>query len=336
MALTVIGLAVAVLVLFATDISVGEFRIPLARVLDVLGGGGTRAQRFVVLDSRLPRAVTAVTAGAALGISGAITQSILRNPLAGPDVLGITSGAGFAAVAVLAATGGASTGFAAALGVPLAALLGGIGTAILIYLLARGRSGDGLGVSGIRLVLIGIGINATLTSGIGWLLSRITLDDAGRAQLWLSGSLNGADWTRAAPAAAGLGLVLIIAAGSSRNLATLRFDPDTARALGVRLPAQQGLLLGAAVVAAALSTAAVGPLAFVALAAPQVARRLLRSAGEPILGSALTGALVVTGGDVLTNTVLPVGLPVGLVTAALGAPMLLWLLVRTNRKATLA
>jgi iron complex transport system permease protein len=186
------------------------------------------------------------------------------------------------------------------------------------------------------LVLIGIGINATLTSGIGWLLSRITLDDAGRAQLWLSGSLNGADWTRAAPAAAGLGLVLIIAAGSSRNLAALRFDPDTARALGVRLPVQQGLLLGAAVVAAALSTAAVGPLAFVALAAPQVARRLLRSAGEPILGSALTGALVVTGGDVLTNTVLPVGLPVGLVTAALGAPMLLWLLVRTNRKATLA
>jgi iron complex transport system permease protein len=327
---SVIALAAVVFVLFAVDITVGEFRIPLGQVFEVLGGGGNRAQRFVVMDSRLPRAVTAVIAGAALGIAGAITQSVLRNPLAGPDVLGITAGAGFAAVAVLAGIGGAATGFAAMVGVPLAALIGGLATAALIYLLAWGP-----GAGGMRLVLIGIGVNTVLTAGISWLVGQIGLQDAARAQTWLTGSLSEADWTRAAPAGIGLAVVLAVSIGSARSLAVLRFGPDTAAALGVRPRSGYALLLIAAA-AAALATAAVGPLAFVALAAPQIARRLLRSPGEPILGSALTGALMVLAADVIANTVLPVGLPVGLVTAVLGGPMLLFLLVRVNRKATLA
>ncbi|RDI67674.1 FecCD family ABC transporter permease [Nocardia pseudobrasiliensis] len=336
MVLTVIGLSVALLALFAVDISIGEFQIPLGRVVDVLTGGGSRAQRFVILDSRLPRAVTGVVAGAALGIAGAVTQSILHNPLASPDVLGITSGAGFAAVAVLAGTGGATTGFAAAFGVPLAALAGALLTATVIYLLAWGRTHTGdLGVTGIRLVLIGIGVNAVLMAGISWLLTRATLADAARAQLWLTGSLDAADWTRAVPAAVGLGLVLFVTAASARTLAALRFGSDTTRALGVRIQTQQGLLIAAAVAAAGLATAAVGPLSFVGLAAPQSARRLLRTPGEPIIGSAITGALLVVGADILARTVFPVDLPVGIVTAALGGPFLLLLLVRVNRKATL-
>src|SRR5207302_1946858 len=107
------------------DIAVGEYRIPIGRVLDVLTGGGTRSQRFIILDSRLPRAVVAVVAGAALGVAGAVTQSILHNPLASPDVLGITSGASFAAVAVLTGTG-ATTGIVTTLGVPVVALVGGL------------------------------------------------------------------------------------------------------------------------------------------------------------------------------------------------------------------
>ncbi|WP_040748117.1 FecCD family ABC transporter permease [Nocardia transvalensis] len=334
--LTVIGLAVALLVAFAFDIAVGEFHIPLGRVLDVLTGGGTRAQRFIIFESRLPRAVTAVVAGAALGLAGAVTQSILHNPLASPDLLGITSGSSCAAVAAVAGTGSA-TGLAATLGVPLAALAGGLLTAVAIYVLAWGRGHDGAaGTTGMRLVLIGIGVNALLLSGVSWLLTRATLTDATRAQLWLTGSLNGADWTRAVPAAIGLAVVLAVTAGSARTLAALRFGTDTTRALGVRLQAQQGLLLGAAVVAAALATAAVGPVAFVGLTAPQIARRLLRAPGEPIVASALVGALIVVGGDVVARTVVPVDLPVGIVTAVLGGPFLLLLLVRTNRKATLS
>ncbi len=333
MLLTLVALTISIVVFFAVDISVGEYHIPLGRVMDVLTGRGTRSQRYIITESRLPRAVTALVAGAALGIAGAITQSILHNPLASPDILGITSGASFAAVAVLAGVGGTATGIVAALGVPLAALLGGLATAALIGVLAVGRGETGVG--GMRFVLIGIGVNALLLAGINWLITRASLTDAARMQLWLTGSLNGADWARTWAAAAGLIVVVVIAAGSARTLAVLRFGSDTTRALGVRIRTQQMALIGAAVMAAALATAAVGPLAFVGLAAPQIARRILRTPGEPIVGSALTGALIVIVADVAARTVVPVDLPVGLVTAAFGGPFLLLLLIRVTRKATL-
>ncbi|WP_051031488.1 FecCD family ABC transporter permease, partial [Nocardia veterana] len=257
MLLTLLGMAVTIGVLFVADIAVGDYHIAFGRVLEVLTGGGTRSQRYVVMESRLPRAVTALVAGAALGIAGAITQSILHNPLASPDVLGITSGASLAAVAVLAGVGGTATGIVASLGVPLAALVGGLLTAALIGVLALGRdSGGETGLSGIRFILIGIGVNALLLAGINWLITRARLDDAARAQLWLTGSLNGADWHRTGAALAGLAVVVLVAAGSARTLAALRFGADTARALGVRVQTQQIVLLGAAVAAAALATAA--------------------------------------------------------------------------------
>ncbi|GAB2530268.1 iron chelate uptake ABC transporter family permease subunit [Nocardia heshunensis] len=332
----VIVLAALLFGLFALDIAVGEFHIPLGRVLDVLGGGGTRAQRFVIMDSRLPRALTAVVVGAALGLAGAVTQSILHNPLASPDLLGITSGASCGAVAVIVGMGGIGTGTAAALGVSAAALAGGLLTAVLIYLLAWGRTTTGdSGVMGFRLVLIGVGVNAALLSVVSWLLTRATLTDASHAQQWLTGSLNAADWSALIPAALGLGVALLVTVMSSRSLAALRFGTDTTRMLGVRIQTQQAILLAAAVGCAALATAAVGPLGFVGLAAPQIARRLLRTPGEPLVASALVGAIAVVGADLLARTVFPVSLPVGVVTAAVGGPFLLFLLVRTNRKATL-
>ncbi len=333
LSLVLAGLLVA---LFALDIAMGDFNIPIAKVLDVLGGGGTRAQRFVIMDSRLPRALTAIVAGAALGLAGAVAQSILHNPLASPDMLGITSGASCGAVAVIVGAGGAVTGTVASVGVPLAALTGGLVTAVLIYVLAwrRSVSGDS-GVMGFRLVLIGIGVNAALLSVVSWLLTRATLTDAAHAQQWLTGSLNNADWSTLVPATIGLAVALLVIAGSARALAAMRFGADTTRVLGVRIQTQQAILLGAAVTCTALATAAVGPLGFVGLAAPQIARRLLRTPGEPILASALTGAIAVVGADLAARTVFPVDLPVGVVTAALGGPFLLYLLVRANRKATL-
>ncbi|MTE14513.1 iron chelate uptake ABC transporter family permease subunit [Nocardia sp. CT2-14] len=333
---TVITLAVLLFGLFALDIAVGEFRIPVGRVLDALGGGGTRAQRFVIMDSRLPRALTAVVVGAALGLGGAVTQSILRNPLASPDLLGITSGAGCGAVAAIAGMGGVGTGAAAASGISAAALAGGVLTAVLVYLLAWGPTATGdSGVMGFRLVLIGIGVNAALLSMVSWLLTRASLTDAAHAQQWLTGSLNASDWSTLVPAAIGLGLAFLVAVLSTRTLAALRFGADTARVLGVRIQTQQAILIAAAVGCTALATAAVGPLSFVGLAAPQVARRLLRTPGEPVTASALVGAIAVVGADLLARTAFPVSLPVGVVTAGVGGPFLLSLLVRTNRKATL-
>ncbi|WP_443093680.1 iron chelate uptake ABC transporter family permease subunit [Nocardia beijingensis] len=334
----IVAAAIALaLALFCLDIAVGESHLPLGRVLDVLTGGGTRAQRFIVLESRLPRALTALVVGLALGLAGAITQSILHNPLAAPDMLGITSGASLGAVAVLVGTGGASTGLAASVGAPVAALAGGLLTAVAIYLLAWGRTATGAyGATGLRLVLIGVGVNALLTAGISWLLTRASLADAQRVQLWLNGSLNAADTAHLTPAAIAAGIAALVALAAARTLAALRLGSDTTRALGVRVQTQQAILIGAAVVAASVATAAVGPVGFVALAAPQIARRLLRTPGEPLVGSAVTGAILVVGADVASRTVFPVDLPLGVVTAALGGPFLLYLLVRMNRKATLS
>ncbi len=337
MVLTVAVLAAITLGLLCLDIAVGESHLPLGRVLDVLTGGGTKAQRFIVLESRLPRALTALVVGLALGLAGAITQSILHNPLAAPDMLGITSGAGLGAVGVLVVSSGASTGLAASVGAPLAALAGGLLTAVTVYLLAWGRSPTGAhGATGLRLVLIGVGVNAVLLAAISWLLTRASLADAQRAQLWLNGSLNSADSAQLAPTAVAVSVVAVLALGSARTLAALRLGAETTRALGVRIQTQQAVLIGAAVVAASLATAAAGPVGFVALTAPQIARRLLRTPGEPLVGAALMGAILVVGADVASRTIFPVDLPVGVVTAAFGGPFLLYLLVRMNRKATLS
>ncbi|HLS77033.1 MAG TPA: iron chelate uptake ABC transporter family permease subunit [Nocardia sp.] len=333
----VVALAALAFLMFCLDIAFGETTIPLGRVLDVLGGGGTRSQRYIVLDSRLPRALTALVVGAALGLAGAITQSILHNPLASPDILGVTTGASLGAIAVLVFAGVGSTGLAATVGAPLAALAGGMLTALLIYALAWGRTaGGGQGATGLRFVLIGIGVNALLAACVSWLVAQATTENAARAQQWLAGSLNFADSKALVPATLALAVVTVVALGSARTLAAMRLGEDTTRMLGVRIQTQQAILVGSAVVAASVATAAVGPVGFVALTAPQIARRLLRTPGEPLLGSLLIGAILVTGADVAARTLFPVDLPVGIVTAGAGGPFLLYLLVRMNRKATLS
>ncbi|TJZ78580.1 iron ABC transporter permease [Rhodococcus oryzae] len=322
------GLLLAAFLLLCINIGRGDFAISVPTVAEILFGGGTKVERFIVMDLRLPRALTALLTGLALGISGAITQSILRNPLASPDLLGITAGASAAAVALIVLAGGGSfVGLLAVLGIPIAALIGGIATAVIIYALAwRG------GVQGYRVVLIGIGFNAMLIAAIQWMLISADINDVARAQVWLNGSLNGSDWAQVWPVAIGVAVVGTIALISSFTLGALRLGDDNARSLGVRLQAGQATLLLAAVALASIATAAVGPIGFVALCAPQLALRMLRTAGPPILASGLIGAVLVVGSDVIARTILPVELPVGIVTSALGGPFLLYLLVRNNRK----
>jgi iron complex transport system permease protein len=322
------GLLLAAFLLLCINIGRGDFAISVPTVAEILFGGGTKVERFIVMDLRLPRALTALLTGLALGISGAITQSILRNPLASPDLLGITAGASAAAVALIVLAGGGSfVGLLAVLGIPIAALIGGIATAVIIYALAwRG------GVQGYRVVLIGIGFNAMLIAAIQWMLISADINDVARAQVWLNGSLNGSDWAQVWPVAIGVAVVGTIALISSFTLGALRLGDDNARSLGVRLQAGQATLLLAAVALASIATAAVGPIGFVALCAPQLALRMLRTAGPPILASGLVGAVLVVGSDVIARSILPVELPVGIVTSALGGPFLLYLLVRNNRK----
>ncbi|MCJ0979503.1 iron chelate uptake ABC transporter family permease subunit [Rhodococcus sp. ARC_M12] len=331
MVLTTALLAVALVLVMCVNIGRGDFPLSIAQVLDVLLGGGSRIERFIVMDLRLPRSLTGLLVGAALGISGAITQSISRNALASPDILGITAGSSAAAVALIVLGGGGSfSGLLATLGLPLAALIGGLLTAIAIYTLAWRK-----GVDGFRLILVGIAVNAMLTAVIGWLLISADINDVSRAQVWLNGSLNGANWASVWPVAAAVVLVGGGTVIATFTLGALRLGDDNARSLGVRLQHSQAMMLLAAVALAAIATAAAGPIGFVALAAPQIALRILRTPGPPIIASALLGGLLVVASDLIARTILPVELPVGIVTSALGGPFLLYLLVRSNRKASI-
>lgn len=322
---------------FVAGVALGDFPLPVRDVLAVLSGGGDAASRFVVLDLRLPRALTAVAAGAALGMSGAVMQAVTRNALASPDVLGITTGAGAAVVALLV-LGSGTVGTEGApfgpfgpfgpVGLSGAALAGGLGTALLVHVLAWRH-----GLDGGRVVLVGIGLSAALAAATTWLLVRAEVTQAQQATVWLTGSLNGRTWADAGQVTVAVlvvGAVLVVA---SPTLAALRFGTGTATALGVRVGAARVVLLGAAVALASVATASTGPVAFVALVAPQVVVRLVRTAGPPVVLSGVAGAALLAGADVAARTVVPVELPVGVVTAALGAPFLLYLLTRSARRA---
>ncbi len=317
-----VALAVVIAVAFAVSVSVGDFPIPLVDVVPAIFGYGDPDADFIVRVLRLPRALTGLLIGAAFGLSGAIFQSLARNPLASPDIIGVTAGAGLVAVAMIVLVGSASS-----LTIALGAFAGALVTAIAVYLLAYKR-----GITGYRLILVGIGVTAVLSSLTSWLLTRAEIYDAARATVWLTGSLNGRGWEHVRPVGAALLILLPVTLALARPLRALQMGDDTARGVGVRVePAKLGLVV-AGVGLAALATASAGPVAFVALVAPQISRRLTAGSGLALVPAALTGAALVLLSDlVATQAFAPVQLPVGVVTAVVGAPYLLWLLARANR-----
>lgn len=318
-------IAVVVFVLFCLNVGRGDYPISIAGVTKVLLGGGTDIEHFIVWDLRMPRSLVGVLVGIGLGISGAITQSITRNPLASPDILGITAGASAGAVGVIIFGGSALGG--ATVCVPTAAMLGGLFTAGLIYLLAWRR-----GIEGFRLILIGIAVNAILIALTTWMLVLGDIWDVQRATVWLNGSLVGRDWSHAWPAAIAVGVVGAVALGSTFELSALRLGDDTARALGVRVQRSKAVLLVASVLLAAMCVTAAGPIGFIAFVAPQLSVRIVGTGGPPLLASGLMGAALVVGSDYVARVVLPIELPVGIVTTAIGGPFLMYLIIRTNRK----
>ena len=324
-----VGLGAALLVLVAVSVTRGDFTLPVLDVLAVLAGGGDPMQQLVVLELRLPRALTGVLVGAALGMAGAVTQSVTRNPLGSPDVLGITYGAGAAAVAVITLTGTGVPAVSASWSLPAAAVLGGLLTAAAVYLLAWRD-----GVDGYRLVLIGIGVGALCAAVTSWLLIRADIVEAARASVWLTGSLNGRGWEHVTPLAVTLAVAGAALLAVGNTLGLLAFGEDTARALGVRIQTSQGLVVVLAVVLTSVATAAAGPVAFVALVAPQIAVRLVGAASPPLAISGLTGAVLLLLCDLAARTALPVELPVGVVTAVVGAPYLIYLLLASARRVT--
>lgn len=318
------GLAVALLAVFTFSLARGEFPIAPLDVLAALVGAGDEANRFIVVDLRLPRALVAVLAGAALGVAGAILQDVARNPLVSPDIIGITLGASLAAVTVIVLGDAGGT-----VSVPLAALGGALAAGAALYLLAwRG------GVHGYRLVLIGIGLAALLQAGVEYVLTRGRIFDVSEAYVWIVGSLNATDWAQVWPLLAAVLVLLPLAFALGRQLEALQLGDDVARAVGVGVERSRLALLAVAVLLTGFAVASSGPIAFVAFVAPHIARRLGRTvAPAAVLPlAAAVGALLVTGADAAGRLLFaPTEIPVGIITSILAAPYFLFLLRRANR-----
>ncbi|MCP3822010.1 iron ABC transporter permease [Streptomyces sp. A3M-1-3] len=300
-------------------LSVGESFVAPGEVVRVIFGQPS-PDELVVGTLRLPRMVVGLLVGAAFGVAGSLIQTVARNPLASPDIIGISQGAS-------ALTVGAMTlGVTSYTVLPYLSVAGGLAAAALVYVFAwRG------GLHATRFVLIGIGFAIALRSITQLFLTKGDYLVAQQAQIWMTGSLNGRGWDAAAP----LGWVLLVLVPgvlwAARAQRTVSMDDDTATALGVRLGRVRLGLVVLGVVLASVATGAAGPVDFVALLAPQIARRVTRTAQIPLLCSALLGAVIVVLADLLARKLFaPTELPVGVLTAAVGAPYLIWLIVRSR------
>ncbi len=315
--LLVTAAAVGVLAL-----GLGDYVVPVPDVLRALAGTLDGPARTVVVDWRLPRVLLALLLGAALGVSGSIFQSLTRNPLGSPDVIGFSAGSYTGALVAMLLVGG---GYGA---VATGSLIGGVATAAAVYLLAYRD-----GVQGFRLIVVGIGVSAMLASVNTWLILHAQLELAMMAAVWGAGSLNAVGWSQVGPTVLVLAVLTPLLAVLGRRAALLEMGDDAAHALGLAPERTRAALVVTGVALTALATAVAGPIAFVSLAAPQLARRLTRSSGAGLAASAAMGALLLAVSDVLAQRAFaPTQLPVGVVTVSIGGAYLVWLLVREARR----
>ncbi|WP_086820788.1 iron chelate uptake ABC transporter family permease subunit [Allokutzneria sp. NRRL B-24872] len=321
-ATVVITLLLLTFALGAVSMTTGDFPLTVWEVVRTVLGFGDPATEFIVNRLRLPRVLIAVLVGAALALSGAVLQSLTRNPLGSPDFIGFANGSATGAlIAILVFQGSMAE-------ISLGALVGGVATAALAYLLAFRR-----GVQGFRLILVGIGLSAMLLAANNYLVTRASLTGAIAAQTWITGSLNGRTWLQLLPLLIAIALLLPPTVYFGQKLALLELGDDKARALGVPVETTRLALLGVSVTLSSVATAAAGPITFVALAAPQLARKLTAAPGPNLTAAAATGSLLLVASDLAVQRLFsPTPLPVGILTSAIGGTYLAWLLVREWRR----
>ncbi|MFJ7212933.1 FecCD family ABC transporter permease [Amycolatopsis sp. NPDC098790] len=288
-----------------------------ARVFAALGGAGG-GPGVVIREWRLPRVLAGLVFGAALGLAGAIFQNVTRNPLGSPDVIGLDAGAytgALVAITVLSGTPAQLT---------IGSVLGGAVAAAAVYLLSSGG-----GLSGLRLVVIGIAVNAMLTALNSWIVLRAELEVAIAAVGWQAGSLNGVGWDDVGVPFAVLAGFFVLLATRAPAVQQAALGGALAVTTGVRWDRLRLQLVLIGVGCTATVTAVAGPIAFIALASPQIGRRLARTPGVGLLPAALTGAALLAGADLVAQVLLaPVALPVGVVSTAIGGCYLIWLLTK--------
>ncbi|WP_111510774.1 FecCD family ABC transporter permease [Mycobacterium kyogaense] len=322
-AVVVVALMLAGMLLTALlAVGLGKYHVAPLDVVSVLTGSNTSFDRVVVLEWRLPRMLMALLVGAALGLSGAIFQAITGNPLGSPEIVGVNFGAYTGALAVLATLG--SGYYAVAAG----ALVGGLVTAVVVYALSFHR-----GVAGYRLIVVGIAVGAVLNSVNQWIVIKLDHHTAVTAAVWQQGTLSGLTWTQVVPMTVCVALLVSALVALGPQLPVLQLGDDAAGALGVRPDRARAAYLVVGVGLVAVACAAAGPITFVALAAPQLARRLTASPGVALLPAAVMGAALLLVSDVIAQQLFSDNeLPVGVVTVSLGGCYLIYLLATQARK----
>ena len=314
-------LIVLTLCLSGAMLMLGNTKYPPITIIKVLFGEQIKGASFAINTLRLPRMLAGFLAGMAFGMAGNTFQTILRNPLASPDIIGVTAGSSVAAVfciLVLNISGNI---------VSITAVVSGLLVAILIYVLSKGGS-----FSGGRLILIGIGIQAMLNAIISFLLLRASQYDVPGAMRWLSGSLNGMRIKN-------IPLLFIVVLFSGiiisllgRHIQILELGEHSAITLGLKTDQTRFLLILSSVFLIAFSTAITGPIAFVAFLAGPIATKLVGTGVSNVLPSGMVGASLVLGADLIGQFAFHTQFPVGVITGILGAPYLLFLLIKMNRK----
>jgi iron complex transport system permease protein len=296
-------------------IVLGDYPVPIGQLIPILSGTDFGFSTTVVLEWRLPRAVAAIATGAALGISGAIFQSVTRNALGSPDVIGFNAGAFTGAIISIGYLGGSQAT------TTLLALAGGGTAAFLVYTLAFRH-----GVSGTRFIVIGIAVSMALIAFNTLLVLRMEQQVATAAMTWGQGDLENIRWHQVVPMCLIMALVMTCAGTFSGRMRQLELGDDAAHATGVRIEPVRLALIAVGVTLTAVVTSVCGPIAFIALAAPHLARLLAGSAGTSLTSAAAVGALLLSTCDLAAQHLLPIDLPVGVVTVVIGGAYLLWLI----------
>ncbi len=324
-----VGALAAALVLVVVGVAVGSTFIAPTTVVRALVGAESGPDGFIITTLRLPRVLTGALVGLVLGVAGALTQTVTRNPLGTPDIIGVTAGASVGAVAAIVVGGGTYSVSSLVLGggIPVAATIGALVAAAAVYGLGwRG------GVQSYRLVLVGIGVSATLDAVTSYLLVRAKITVATAASQWLVGSLSSTSWTGVWPLLVVAAVAVPIALATSAALGIGQLGDEVATGVGLGVQRHRLLVIALAVVLTAAAVAAAGPIGFVAFVVPQVALRLAGTNRPPLLLAGALGTVLVLGADLLARSAFPWQVPVGIVTTVVGAPYLIWLLVRHRKE----
>jgi iron complex transport system permease protein len=327
-ALVLSFLALVAFIVFVISTGMGEMKISPFTVVKVLFGGGPEMEKLVIQSFRLPRIIIALLVGISLAVAGGILQGMIRNPLASPDILGITGGASFAVVTFLAIFSDKNNALTVSISwLPLAAFMGAAIIALLVYIFAWKN-----GVSPVRLVLIGIGLSTLMQALTTLMMILGPIYQASQANIWITGTVNGSTWKNVLTMLPWTVIFLVIAFSFTRNLNIQELGDDIATGLGERVQKKRFTLLLISTALVGSSVAFAGGIGFVGLMAPHMARRLVGSSFGALLPvSAMIGGILVMVADLIGRTMFsPLEIPAGVFTAGIGAPYFIYLLIKTR------